>query len=68
MATMDDAVGASNHIFKFDSLAHFLNWGDVGATYVNNLSDSWWGIINHDNEQRILRIADDANAAPDMKL
>lgn len=68
MATVDDAVDASNHIFNFDNLAHFSNWDDMGIAYANDLSDNWWGVINHDNEQGILRIADNANATPGMKL
>ena len=68
MGNVDDAVDASNHIFKFDNLAHFSNWSDMGISYAHNLSDNWWGVINHDNEQGILRISDNTNATPGMKL
>lgn len=58
MATVDNPVDAANHIFEFDNLAHFSNWDDMGIAYAHNLSGDWWGVINHDNEEGILRIAD----------
>ena len=68
LGTVDEAVNASSHLFKFDNLAHFSNWEDMGIAYANNLSGNWWGVINHDNEQGILRIADNSGATPGMKL
>ncbi len=67
MGSVDSVVDAGNHIFKFENLAHFKNWAGQGISYGNDLSGDWWGVINHDNEEGILRISDNVKT-PGLKM
>lgn len=67
MGTVDEAVDPANHIFKFKNLAKFTGWAGQGIAYGNDLSGNWWGVINHENEEGVLRISDNS-ITPGLKM
>ncbi len=46
-------------VYTFDSLRSFENWADMGIAYAypDMQGENFWGIINHDNEEGLMRIA-----------
>ncbi|WP_407181032.1 DUF5107 domain-containing protein [Bradyrhizobium sp. STM 3562] len=46
--------------FSFDKLRYFKNWPTMGIAYAapDMEGRNFWGVINHDNEEGIIRIAD----------
>lgn len=69
MGTVDEPTGDGAGIFKYGNLATFGNWEDMGIAYAYPKVDkSWWGVINHDNEEGILRIADNHTYTPGLKF
>ena len=47
-------------VYTYDNLRLFENWADMGIAYAYpTISESnFWGVINHDNEEGIIRVAD----------
>ena len=45
---------------SFDKLRYFKNWPTMGIAYAapDMQGGNFWGVINHDNEEGIIRIAD----------
>jgi hypothetical protein len=45
---------------RFEKLRHFRNWPTAGIAYAapDMQGGNFWGVINHDNEEGIIRIAD----------
>jgi hypothetical protein len=45
---------------RFDKLRYFRNWPTMGIAYAapDMQGGNFWGVINHDNEEGIIRIAD----------
>lgn len=58
LAAADEDVGAGRH--RFDKLRYFRNWPTMGIAYAapDMQGGNFWGVINHDNEEGIIRIAD----------
>lgn len=56
-------------IFTFDSLRDYHNWIDMGIAYASpDAADTnFWGVINHQNEEGIFRIADNT-ITPGLKI
>ena len=54
----DEHVGAGRS--RFEKLRHFKNWPTMGIAYAapDMQGGNFWGVINHDNEEGIIRIAD----------
>lgn len=68
MGTVDEPVDKENHIYKYDKLSMFSNWKDMGIAYGQEVKEKWWGVINTDNNEGVVRIADNANATPGLKF
>ncbi len=68
MATAETPIDAPNHIFEYKNLALFQNWQNMGIGYGVNLTNDWWGVINLDNAEGFLRIADNKNMTPGIKF
>jgi len=69
MGSAEKAISKSNHVFEYNNLAHFNNWKDMGIAYAYpEVSENWWGVINHENEVGLLRIADNKNSTPGLKF
>jgi hypothetical protein len=47
---------------RFEKLRYFRNWPTMGIAYAapDMQGGNFWGVINHDNEEGIIRIADNA--------
>ena len=54
----DENAGAGNS--RFEKLRHFKNWPTMGIAYAapDMQGGNFWGVINHDNAEGIIRIAD----------
>jgi len=55
----EQATGVPD-IYLFDNLRRFENWADMGIAYAHPDSSSmrFWGVINHTNEEGLIRIGD----------
>jgi Domain of unknown function (DUF5107) len=54
---------------RFEKLRYFKNWPTMGIAYAapDMLGGNFWGVINHDNEEGIIRIADNT-VTPGLKM
>ena len=54
---------------RFEKLRHFRNWPSMGIAYAapDMQGGNFWGVINHDNEEGIIRIADN-RITPGLKM
>jgi hypothetical protein len=47
-----------NNIFEFNVLRWWKNWSQQGIAYANpKVINNFWGVINHDNEEGIIRVS-----------
>lgn len=46
--------------YRFEKLRYFKNWPSMGIAYAapDMQGGNFWGVINHDNEEGVIRIAD----------
>jgi Domain of unknown function (DUF5107) len=67
LADGDESLGAGQH--RFEKLRYFRNWPTMGIAYAApDMGDgNFWGVINHDNEEGIIRIADNT-LTPGLKM
>jgi hypothetical protein len=58
LAQGDVSLGAGSS--RFEKLRYFKNWPTMGIAYAapDMGGGNFWGVINHDNEEGIIRIAD----------
>ena len=54
---------------RFENLRYFRNWPTMGIAYAapDMGGGNFWGVINHDNEEGIIRIADNT-VTPGLKM
>jgi hypothetical protein len=54
---------------RFEKLRYFRNWPTMGIAYAapDMQGGNFWGVINHDNEEGIIRIADN-RITPGLKM
>jgi hypothetical protein len=54
---------------RFEKLRYFRNWPTMGIAYAapDMGGGNFWGVINHDNEEGIIRIADN-KVTPGLKM
>ena len=67
IATADASAGAGK--YRFEKLRYFRNWPSMGIAYAAPAMQggNFWGVINHDNEEGIFRIADN-KVTPGLKM
>jgi Domain of unknown function (DUF5107) len=67
LAEGDESAGAGKS--RFEKLRFFRNWPTMGIAYAapDMQRRNFWGVINHDNEEGIFRIADNA-ITPGLKM
>jgi hypothetical protein len=67
LADGDDSLGLGRS--RFEKLRHFRNWPTMGIAYAapDMQGGNFWGVINHDNEEGIIRIADNT-ITPGLKM
>jgi Domain of unknown function (DUF5107) len=63
----DESAGPGKS--RFEKLRHFRNWPTMGIAYAapDMQGGNFWGVINHDNEEGIIRIADNT-VTPGLKM
>jgi hypothetical protein len=63
----DESLSAGNS--RFEKLRYFKNWPSMGIAYAapDMQGGNFWGVINHDNEEGIVRIADNT-VTPGLKM
>jgi hypothetical protein len=63
----DESAGAGKS--RFEKLRYFKNWPTMGIAYAapDMQGANFWGVINHDNEEGIIRIADN-RVTPGLKM
>jgi Domain of unknown function (DUF5107) len=63
----DESLGSGNS--RFEKLRYFRNWPSMGIAYAapDMQGGNFWGVINHDNEEGIIRIADNT-VTPGLKM
>jgi hypothetical protein len=67
LADGDKSLGSGQS--RFEKLRYFRNWPTMGIAYAapDMQGGNFWGVINHDNEEGIIRIADNA-VTPGLKM
>lgn len=59
IAKQEKVIDAQNGIYTLDNLRYWKNWTNDGIAYPwEDTNENFWGVINHDNEEGIIRIAD----------
>jgi hypothetical protein len=63
----DESLGQGKS--RFEKLRYFRNWSTMGIAYAapDMQGGNFWGVINHDNEEGIIRIADNT-VTPGLKM
>jgi hypothetical protein len=67
LSEIDASTGVSKN--RFEKLRYFRNWPAMGIAYAapDMQGGNFWGVINHDNEEGIIRIADNT-VTPGLKM
>jgi hypothetical protein len=67
LADGDESAGPGRS--RFEKLRYFRNWPTMGIAYAapDMQGGNFWGVINHDNEEGIIRIADN-KLTPGLKM
>jgi hypothetical protein len=63
----DESLGQGDS--RFEKLRYFKNWPSPGIAYAapDMRGGNFWGVINHDNDEGIIRIADNT-VTPGLKM
>jgi hypothetical protein len=63
----DESLGPGSS--RFEKLRYFKNWPSAGIAYAapDMQGGNFWGVINHDNDEGIIRIADNT-VTPGLKM
>src|SRR5205823_2663470 len=63
----DESLGPGRS--RFEKLRYFRNWPTMGIAYASPDMEAanFWGVINHDNEEGIISVADNT-VTPGLKL
>lgn len=56
-------IGNWGSLYNFETIDHLSKWNDMGIAYADNLSDNYWGVINHENEEGIFRISENVETS-----
>jgi uncharacterized protein DUF5107 len=67
LAAGDESAGQGKSLFE--NVRYFRNWPEMGIAYAapDMQGGNFWGVINHDNEEGIFRIADNT-VTPGLKM
>jgi hypothetical protein len=67
LSASDNSLGPGRS--RFEKLRYFRNWPTMGIAYAapDMQGGNFWGVINHDNEEGIVRIADN-RVTPGLKM
>lgn len=67
LSDADESAGEGRS--RFEKLRYFKNWPTMGIAYAapDMQGGNFWGVINHDNEEGIIRVADN-KITPGLKM
>jgi hypothetical protein len=67
LSAADESLGSGDS--RFEKLRYFKNWPSMGIAYAapDMGAKNFWGVINHDNDEGIIRIADNT-VTPGFKM
>ncbi|SHK13686.1 Por secretion system C-terminal sorting domain-containing protein [Reichenbachiella agariperforans] len=60
-------IGNYNTHYAMSDIAYLDDWVDMGIAYAADFKANYWGVINHENEEGIMRISDNQET-PGVKL
>jgi hypothetical protein len=60
-------IGSYGSLYDFSRINQLQEWNDMGIAYAHNLSSNFWGVINHENNEGVFRIAENIET-PGMKF
>lgn len=60
-------IGNWGSLYDYSDINYLSEWEDMGIAYAHELSENYWGVINHNNNEGILRISDNVET-PGMKF
>ncbi|SDJ22707.1 DUF5107 domain-containing protein [Nonomuraea jiangxiensis] len=72
MESVEQPAGpAGSGLLKLDKLKQMSNWTSSGIAYGQDLATmrqgNWWGVVNHENNEGVIRVGDNAKT-PGMKF
>ena len=68
IASQEDRVPGEWGHYKFENLRYWANWTNDGIAYPwDDNNENYWGLINHDNEEGFIRVADNS-ITPGIKI
>jgi hypothetical protein len=67
LSAADESLGMGYS--RFEKLRYFRNWPSMGIAYAapDMRGRNFWGVINHDNDEGVIRIADNT-VTPGLKM
>ena len=60
-------IGNYNGLYDFSRINYLSEWNDMGIAYAHELNENYWGVINHDRGEGIIRISENVET-PGMKF
>jgi len=65
----EKAISGQKGIYTFNKLRMWENWTNDGIAYAwDDEKANYWGVINHDNQEGIIRVADNIDYTPGLKM
>jgi len=60
-------IGRVNGIYDLDDIDYLSEWRDMGIAYADDFTGTYWGVLNHDNDEGVFRISENTET-PGLKL
>lgn len=51
-------IGNNNNLYDFDNINFLHEWDNMGIAYAHDFKGTFWGAINHENEEGIFRVSE----------
>ncbi|MBT8228721.1 MAG: DUF5107 domain-containing protein, partial [Bacteroidia bacterium] len=51
-------IGNSNGLYDLSSINYLSEWDNMGIAYADGFDGTYWGVINHENEEGIFRVSE----------
>ena len=68
ITSIEQRVPGEPNTYRFDKLRLYKNWEGSGSAFSRPaLTKNYWGVINHDNEEGLIRVADNTQT-PYVKI
>ena len=68
IAGQETPIPGEDGVYTFSELRYWENWSNDGIAYPwDDANENYWGVINHDNEEGLIRIAEN-NITPGIKI